>query len=188
MNRFVLLAWALAVPTWAWAHGDEDHGAAQAAAASAPAPASAMVSAAQRLSSQTDQFELVGVLEGRVLRLYLDRYGSNAPVAKAQIEIESGTWKAVATEVAPAVYTVAAEPLTRPGKHALTMTVQAGDVTDLLDATLEVGPASAVALGSPPARVSGTWVVWSGAVVLALAALGFIVGRRRHAARQSAPL
>jgi hypothetical protein len=147
-----------------------------------------MVSAAQRLSSQTDQFELVGVLEGRVLRIYLDRYGSNAPVAKAQIEIESGAWKANATEVAPAVYTVAAEPLTRPGKHALTMTVQAGDVTDLLDATLEVGPPSAAALGLPPSPASGTRVVWLGAVVLALAALGFGVRRWRHAARQSVPL
>ncbi|MBK9236704.1 MAG: hypothetical protein IPO19_11960 [Rhodoferax sp.] len=87
------------------------------------------------------------------------------------------------------MYTVAAVSPTRPGKHALTMTVQAYDVTDLLDATLEVGPASGAAPGSPPgARVSGTSVVWSGAVVLALAALGFIARRRRRAARQSAPL
>ena len=147
-----------------------------------------MVSATQRLSSQTDQFELVGVLEGKVLKIYLDRYGSNAPVAKAQIEIESGTWKALATEVAPAVYTVAAEPLARPGKHALTMTVQAGDATDLMDATLEVGPPSGAALGTSAARFSGAWLVWSGAAALALAVAGLVATRRRHTRRQSAPL
>lgn len=177
MNRLIVLAWALAVPAWAWAHGDEDHG----AAPGAPAVASS----ALRLNAQTDQFELVGVLEGKVLRIYLDQYGSNAPVAKAQIEIESGTWKAVATEVAPAVYTVAAELLARPGKHALTMTVQAGDATDLMDATLEVGPPSGAALGTSPARFSG---VWSGAAALALAVAGLVAARRRHTRRQSAPL
>jgi hypothetical protein len=174
VNRFILLALSLVLPLAAWGHGGEDHG--------APAGATAfVVSAAPRLSTQTDQFELVGVLEGSVLRLYLDQFGSNTPVAKAQIEVERGSWKALATEVAPAVYTVPAPALAQPGKHALTITVQAGDVTDLMDATLEVAAPSAGAFGTPHTHLWGEWAVWLGVAVLALAAAVLLVARRRHA-------
>ena len=84
----------------------------------------------------TTLFAALDVLEGKVLRIYLDQFGSNAPLAKAQMEVESGTWKALATEVAPGEYTVPAESFTRPGKHTLAITVQAGNATDLMDAVL----------------------------------------------------
>jgi len=181
LNRFLLLAWALAAPVGAWAHGDEDHGAAPVAAVA--------VSAAPRLAAQTDQFELVGVLEGKVLRIYLDQFGSNAPVAKAQIEVESGTWRALATEVAPAVYTVPAEILALPGRHALAITVQAGNATDLMDATLEVGPSIAAgARAAPHAHFWGEWAAWSGAAAVALAAFSLELMRRQRARRHAAPL
>lgn len=180
MIRHLLFAWALALPGWAGAHGGEDHG-------DAPA-ASAVVSAAPRFSSQTDQFELVGVLEGKVLRIYLDQYGSNAPVAKAQIEIERGAWKAVATEVAAAVYTLPAEALSQPGRHALAISVQAGDITDLMDATLEVGPAGTIGAATQNGHFLRAWAVWSGALALVLTALGLVVLRRRQTSRPRAHL
>ena len=118
MNRLLTLACAILLPLSAWAHGGEDHG---------DAPVQAVIaSSTPRLSTQTDQFELVGVLQDKVLTLYLDQFGTNTPVPKAQIELESGSWKATATEVSPAVYTVPAELLGQPGKHPLTITVQAG--------------------------------------------------------------
>ena len=103
MNRLLTLACAILLPLSAWAHGDEDHGA---------KPVQAVIATnTPRLSTQTDQFELVGVLQDKVLTLYLDQFGTNTPVPKAQIELESGSWKATATEVSPAVYTVPAELL-----------------------------------------------------------------------------
>jgi hypothetical protein len=149
LNRLLSATLAVVLPLSVWAHGGEDHG-------EQAAPA-AVTAAAPRLITHTDQFELVGVLQGQVLTLYLDVVGTNTPVAKAQMELESGTWKAVATEVAPAVYTVPAEFLAQPGKHTLAITVQAGDATDLMDATLDIGQTHTPA---PPAHFWSGWNVW----------------------------
>jgi len=159
----------------AWAHGDEDHG-----GVAAPAP---IVSAAPRIATATDQFELVGVLEGKVLKLYIDQFGTNEPVAKAQIEIESGAWKAEASEVSPAVYAIPAESLTQLGKHPLTITVQAGDTVELMNATLDVGPFVAADASSQHDKFWGKGAVWSVAVTLLLVVLGWLVIHRRQKSR-----
>lgn len=150
----------------------------------APAPVVPMPihTAAPRVTSQTDQFELVGVLEGKVLTLYLDHFGTNAPVSKADIEVASGSWKATATEIAPAVYTVSADALAQTGRHPLTVMVLAGNATDLMDATLEVG--AAIPTTEQLAPNTGKWVIWSSATVLSLAALGLLVARRRQQRRK----
>jgi hypothetical protein len=176
LNRLLTLACAILLPLSAWAHGGEDHG---------DAPVQAVIaSSTPRLSTQTDQFELVGVLQDKVLTLYLDQFGTNTPVPKAQIELESGSWKATATEVSPAVYTVPAELLGQPGKHPLTITVQAGDATDLMDATLEVGPASAAAASVAHSHFWGERAVWLGAGALALAAVALVARRRQKYQRK----
>lgn len=137
-------------------------------------------SVSPRMSSQTEQFELVGVLQGQVLTLYLDQFGTNTPVAKAQIEMESGAWKGTATEVAPAVYTVPAEMLAQPGKYPLAITVQAGDATDLMDATLEVGPVTVPNAETSRTLLRGNWTVWSGALALVVAAMALVFIRRKR--------
>lgn len=169
MNRIVMFALALVLAPLVWAHGGEDHGDAP---ASLPAAA-----AAPRVAAETDQFELVGVMQGKVLTLYLDQFGTNAPVAKAQIEIESGAWKALATEVAPAVYTVSADLLEQPGKHPLTFTVQAGEVSDLMDGGLEIPQPGSSGSDAAPARTVGAWPIWAGAFALLTTGL-LLVGRR----------
>lgn len=180
MNRFLSFTLALVLPLSVWAHGGEDHG-----EASALAP---ITSAAPRISTNTDQFELVGVLEGKVFKVYLDQFGTNTPVPKAQIEIESGSWKAVATEIAPAVYSVSAELLAQPGKHPLAITVQAADDVDLMNATLEVGQTSAANAGTSHAHFWGEWAVWAAATVLSMAALGLVFIRRRKQSRRHSHL
>lgn len=174
--RVMLAALAFVLPVLpAQAGGDGSDG--HSHAAPAPVQAVPAPTALARFSTETEQFELVGVLEGKVLTLYLDQFASNTPVAKAQIEVESGAWKALATEVSPAVYTVPAEPLTRPGQHPLTITVQAGDNADLMMATLASGPATA---GVVHIHVRSEWAVWSGAAALLLAGVGLVVRRRRQ--------
>ena len=169
MKHLLLLALAALLPLFSWAHGDEDH--------SAPAALPPTVSVGPRFATDTDQFELVGVLDGQVLTLYLDQFGSNEPVAKAQIEIERGTWKALATEVSPGVYALAAPALAQPGKHVLTVTVQAGDKSDLLNATLEVGAVNLVSGGAPRAGLPKQALLGWGVGALLLAAMGLVTMR-----------
>ena len=41
-----------------------------------------------RFAAVSETFELVGVLDGKQVTLYLDRFADNAPVRGAQIELE----------------------------------------------------------------------------------------------------
>lgn len=145
------------------AHEGHDHG--------APVPVDA--GWAPRATARSNDFDLVAVLAGKQLVVWLDRAADNAPVDKAQIEVEAGAWKGVATAAADGSYRVDAATLAGPGSHELVFTVQAGDAVDLLPATLVV-PATALPEPESKGRVIG------GALgLLALAgALGWIFKRR----------
>lgn len=168
-----LAAAALALPAWvpAWSHEGEDHG--------APAAAPAAVAAGPRTEAQTEAFELVAVPADGRLDLYLDDFATNEPVADARVEVESGAFRAVADQVAPGLYTIPAANFAPPGKYPLVISVQAGDVADLLTATLEVAQPAAVA---GQARSWGAWcdapAVAGGAS--ALTGIGILAVRRRH--------
>lgn len=125
-----------------FAHGGEKHDDA------APAAAHGETAALPRAAAGSEDFELVLVLDGRRLLLYLDRHDSNEPVAGAKVDIEGGGLKGSASEISPGVYAVAADAL-KPGRHALTVAVEAGDTADLLAATLDMpSPATQPAAAS----------------------------------------
>ena len=65
----------------AWAGEGHDHGDAAPAAVGQALP---------RFSAVSETFELVGVLNGKQITLYLDRFADNSPVRGAQIELEIG--------------------------------------------------------------------------------------------------
>lgn len=178
----VLMAISASLMSSAWAGGDSSDG--HTHAAPEPVVPMPLNAAAPRVNSQTDLFELVGVLDGKVLTMYLDQFGTNAPVAQAQIEVASGSWKATATEIAPAIYTVSADAWTKAGRYPLTLTVLAGDDTDLMDATLEVNATTAATAAVQQPSYTGQWVIWSGAGVLSLAALALLSVRRRKQHRK----
>lgn len=160
------------------AHEGEDHGA-------APPPLAAPA-AGPRMEAATADLELVAVLQEKRLVIYLDRYASNEPITAAQVEIESGQYKALARPAADGTYVADAEWLGRPGAHSLVITVQAPDVSDLVAGTLEVP-------GPPPAesgrRLGGTALLAAaGGVGLLLLAGAWILRRRRHNAAAAALL
>ncbi len=174
----VLAVAALALP--AWAHEGEDHGTQR---SSAP-----IVQAGPRTEAQTDAFELVAVLADGRLTLYLDAFATNGPVADAQVEVESGAFRAVATQAEPGVYAVTAVSFGPPGRYPLVVSVQAGDVADLLTATIEVPQPAAVA---GQARSWSSWcdapAMTGGASALMLAGVGVLAAwsRQRRARTQA---
>lgn len=85
-----------------------------------------------RFTAVSEAFELVGVLEGKRVTLFLDRFVSNVPVKGAQIELEIAgeTFKAQSGRDDSYELTLNAVP--KPGVTAVTAMVTAGDEVDLL--------------------------------------------------------
>jgi len=137
-----------------------------------------IAAAAPRASAQSEDFELVAVLADKKLTLYLDRYASNAPVAEAQIELESGVFKRIAAQVAPGVYALPGEHFARPGKYPLVFSIQTTDSADLLTTTLEVTQPVA-APTKTPGQVPDPRLLWGAAGTLLLAGIGVVWIRRR---------
>lgn len=175
--RTIVVSTALLVPTAALAGGDSSDGHTHGGAV----PAEVIAVVAPRTFTQSDEFELVAVLADGKLTLYLDRWADNAPVPDAEVEVESGAFKAVATQIAPGVYTVPGQAFALPGKYPLTISVQAGEAGDLLTATLDLAPPTA---GGEHAHGWGEWAVWGASGVLLLAGAGLVAVRRRKMNRQ----
>lgn len=174
MKRLLALLAMVILPAMAWPHGGEDHS--HDAAPAAPADI------APRAVAQSEDFELTVLKTGGRILLYLDRYADNAPVTGAEVTLESGTYKAVAKETEPGLYTLPGDAtgmaFSKPAKYPLTLSVQAGDTADLLAASLD--------LTEPEVTVEHVhswdeWAVWGGAASVLLVAVGFVLARRRKA-------
>lgn len=124
----LICALALLVALPAAAHEGHEHAAAPVALPQASNPRASAVSA---------DFELVAELDGRQLRLYLDRYADNSPVLDASIEVESGEWKASA-QLDGDSYRVAQTPFQAGSRIPLIFTIVTPDSADLLETTLEL--------------------------------------------------
>lgn len=173
--------------------------AAPATAAPGSTPAAAPASSATaplvpRFTASSDLFELVGVLEGDRLTLFLDDAATNAPVAGARLELEIAGRKLALQPVAagaPATagdFTVTLAPPLPEGTHPVTATVTTPKDADLLAGELVVRAGEAAGPADPGGGLGElwahrrTWVV-GGAVALAAAAVGAVaLARRRGAA------
>jgi hypothetical protein len=140
---------------------------------SAPAASS---TALPRFAAVSEAFELVGVLSGKQLTLYLDRYDDNAPVPDAQIELEIAGLKFKAEKHGEAVYEVVLKEEPKEGVLAITATVMAGKETDLLAGELDIHPA-AHAPAATPARSWQRWAGWAAGGALALLMLAWAAKR-----------
>ena len=160
----------------AWAGPGHDHGDAASATVGQALP---------RFSAVSETFELVGVLSGKQITLYLDRFADNSPVRGAQIELEIGGAKFTAQtsegRQGEDEYEVVLPEAPKPGVLPVIATITAGNESDLLAGELDVHEAAhnegAVATRSWT-KVAG-WAV-GGVAVLALLLWG---GRRVMATR-----
>ncbi len=164
------LLWVLPVP--AWAGPGHDHG--------DDAPSGAVGTASPRVSSHSDLFELVAVVQGSEMKIYLDRYATNEPVTNAQIEVEVGTAKGAAQAQADGSYLFTNELLAKPGTLPASFTVLAGKDSDLLAGDLTIADPHADHADAPAAR---PWLRWLGfalgaTLLLAAAAWAWRKGRK----------
>lgn len=156
-------------------HG-HDHGNASPAATGTALP---------RFAAVSEIFELVGVLDGKQITLYLDRFADNTPVPNAEIELEIGgaKFKAQAAQgrEAAAEYEVVLAEAPKPGVLPITATVTAGGEVDLLAGELDLHEEA----HAHEAAHTHSWKEYAGWAAGAIAALALllVVGRRWMASR-----
>jgi hypothetical protein len=159
----------VAVPAWAGAGHDHDHDHGGAAPA-------AVGQALPRFTAESELFELVGVLSGKQITLYLDRFADNSPVRDAQIELEIGGVKFKAEKQGDDEYEVVLPEAPKPGVLPVTATVTAGNEADLLAGELDIHEE---AHGDEAAHTHSwtEYAGWAAAGIAAVALLGWGVRR-----------
>lgn len=135
-----------------------------------------------RVETFSEMFELVGQLSGGEFSVMIDRYETNEPVLNGTLEVEYKGMKSVAKYHADMGDYAIDDPklvkaLSAPGKHALLFTFAAGQDSDLLEGTLEVGADSA----EPHEHTS--YLRWAGVAIAVLAALAILTVVRRRTRR-----
>ena len=133
-----------------------------------------------RVEAQSDLFEIVGVVEGDAMKIFLDRYATNEPVANATIDIEAGALKGSAQVNPDGTYTFRNAALAAAGPVPVTFTIVAGSDSDLLTGDLVIAnPDAAKAHAGDDSR-RPRWWWFAGALVLAGGVTGAWWSRRRR--------
>jgi hypothetical protein len=150
-----------------WADAGHDHG---------DAPVAASSTAKPRFTATSEAFELVGVVNGKNITLYLDHAADNRPVKDAKLELELGGAKVAIQPHGEGEFEATLAAQLQPGVISVTATIIAGQETDLLAGELEIG-------ADTHADASVSSQVWKkygiGLVVGLLALAGLFWGLRR---------
>lgn len=149
------------------AHEGGEHGNAEPDATTSTAPRFVAVSA---------QFELVGVLDGRQLTLYLDHAANNAPVEGATLELDIGGVKVPVQAHGSGEFEATLAKAPGDGVTAVTATVIAAGESDLLAGELDIHAAA-----NAHDAGGGGWqryLPWGVAALFAL--LAALLGARRR--------
>ena len=119
-----------------WAGEGHDHG---------DAPAATGGPALPRFTAVSELFELVGVVNGKQITLYLDRFADGDPVKDAKLELELGGVKVPVESHAEGEFKATLGQELKPGVVAVAVTVMAGEESDLLAGELDLHDETAVA-------------------------------------------
>lgn len=170
-----LAAWSvaallLATGTHALAGEGHDHG-------EAPAPAAGP--ALPRFTATSELFELVGVLNGRQLSLYLDHFADNSPVKDARLELQFDGKEIKVEPHADGEFEAVLEEALEPGVVAVTATVFAGENADLLAGELDLHEEGGETGDEAQQAGREGYAVWLGAGALVLGFAGWIALRKR---------
>lgn len=155
----------------AWAGEGHDHGHDHDAPAT-HGPAS------PRFAAISETFELVGVLEGQQLTLYLDRADTNSPVPNATLELELGGAKVAVQPHGEGEFIATLAQALPEGVTSVAATVRAGQENDLLAGDLDIHdehPANLVSAHREWPRVLGLL----GAIATLTLVLAWAIRRNR---------
>lgn len=119
---------SLVSPAW----GADEHG------HNHDAPAAATGPALPRFSAVSETFELVGVVNGKQLAIYLDRFEDNSPVPEAVLELEVGGKKVPVSVHAPGEYEATLPEELKPGVTPVTVSLEVKGETDILAGEIDI--------------------------------------------------
>lgn len=164
---FLLAVLLAAASLCSWADAGHDHG---------DTPAAAGGPAKPRFTAASEAFELVGVVNGKQITLYLDHTADNSPVKDAKLDLEIGGTKVAVQPRGEGEFdaTLAAE--LQPGVISVTATVVAGQQSDLLAGDLEVRE-NTHATGAGHGAKWKRYAAWVMGGLLVLALLAFALRR-----------
>jgi RND family efflux transporter MFP subunit len=149
-------------------------------------------SGSPRVVATSERYQLVGIVEGEVLVIYLDRADDNAPVTAAKIEVAvNGQPYKVELEQKTATYEVTVPQLRKAGSYEVLITLSEGDVHDLLVGTLTIPARTGQAGTTDRGRLSEIvaeaveslgrkGIAFAGIVLIAAAAGGALLSGRRR--------
>lgn len=148
----------------------------------APGATTSAAGTVPRFEAKSEDFELVGRLQGGELSMFINRYVTNEPVNNAKVEVELGNLKATAPfhadqgdyAVADAAFLKA---VSEPGEHALVVTLIAGDDADLLEGSLNVEGVDEAHGHAHAGRVLKA--VLAGLALLLAVGIGWLLGRKQ---------
>ncbi|RYZ00302.1 MAG: hypothetical protein EOO24_16520 [Comamonadaceae bacterium] len=126
------------------------------------APTTSTGPASPRFAAVSETFELVGVLNGRQLTLYLDRFADNSPVKDAQLDLDIDGVKVKAAPHGEGEFQVMLAEAPKAGVLSITATVVAGEESDLLAGEIdihEVAHADAAATARPGWQRIALWML-----------------------------
>jgi hypothetical protein len=95
-------------------------------------------SALPRFAASSEELELVGILNGKQLTLYLDHSADNSPINGAEIEVDIAGHPYKAQKHGDGEYEVLLKETLKPGVIGVTAVVRAGNLNDLLAADLDL--------------------------------------------------
>ncbi len=158
----------------------------------APAAASAAATAIEpRVEASSADVELLGIVDGLRLVVYVDHFATNVPIDGAKLSVERGGQSFDAQPLGDGVYRFELPWLATPGSHPLLFTLVAAELSDLLTATLDL-PGEAGGSGAAVPALHwlehagdgrwGTAATVLGAVVLVVLAWVVVSARRRRRA------
>lgn len=169
--------------TTAFAHEGHEHGGPKVEIVTAVAP---------RFDAASPDFELVGVLRGKELIVYLDRFRTNERIPDATITATANGDEVKVEPIGDGTYRITSPLLSQPERIEFIFTITTADATDLLAGSLEVAKPKAMSVGPEGWRR----VLEANQTVLLASAIGFMLGvlsvlivrfKLRRSRRRNAP-
>ncbi|MDB5508922.1 MAG: transporter [Hyphomicrobiales bacterium] len=161
------------------AHEGHDH-------APGPSVATTANTSTPRTEAASSAFEVVAVLVGDELRIWVDTFETNEPITGATVEVETPAGPASAAATADGAYAVPAPWAKAQGRHELTFTIVDGGNVDVLTAAIDVpAPAEARPLKTEGAAATA---LGSGNVLAAAGVAGLLLGAATAGALRRRPL